>query len=171
MRLRVKFELRNLWMTQKGIQNNARDYSNTDYLKESTRFSKMQAKSLFDTKWRRNSIEDSRTGFVRDKHSHPERREIFNQNESVSWASKGGGKLVFQVMQICWIVEWYAIQMPGTIVVQYSNNHFVNGLVFKLPFEHQSGIQMASTMVSCIWIANHLNKIQVKAHYSDVSAI
>ena len=60
--------------------------------------------------------------------------------------------------------------MPGTMVVQYSDHHLVNRLVFR-PFEYRSAIQMPCTIVPCIWLANQLNIGQVKVCFSDVSAI
>ena len=59
-------------------------------------------------------------------------------------------------MGICLIVEWFTMQMPGTMVVWCSDHHLVNELVFRRPFEYQSAIQMPGT---------------IKVRYSDVSAI
>ena len=61
-------------------------------------------------------------------------------------------------MVICSFVKWFNIQIPGTMVVPYSDHHLVNGLVFRPPVEYQSDIQMPGTMVPGIWIANRLNK-------------
>ena len=70
----------------------------------------------------------------------------------------------------CSLVEWFANQMPGTmVVVWYTDHHLVNELVFRPPFEYRSAIQMSNTVVSGICIANHLNNDQVKVFRSDVS--
>ena len=50
-------------------------------------------------------------------------------------------------MGICSIFKWFAIQMPGTMVVGYSDHHLVNRPVFRVPFEYWSAIQMPRTMV------------------------
>ena len=70
-------------------------------------------------------------------------------------------------MGICSIIEWFTIQMPGTMVVQYSDHHLVYGLVFRPPFEYWSAIQMPGIMVPGILITNHLNNEQVTVRYSD----
>ena len=59
-------------------------------------------------------------------------------------------------MGICKIVNWFGIQMPGTMVVWYSDHHLVNGQfsdhplvnrpVLRPPFEFWSAIQMPGTM-------------------------
>ena len=74
-------------------------------------------------------------------------------------------------MGICLLVEWFAIQMPSTMVVWYSYYHLINGPVFRPPFEYRSVIEMPGTMVRGIWLANHLNNEQVKVCHSDVSVI
>ena len=45
-------------------------------------------------------------------------------------------------MGICLIIEWFVIQRPSTLEVQYSDHHLFNGLVFKPPFEYWSAIQI-----------------------------
>ena len=72
-------------------------------------------------------------------------------------------------MWICLLNEWFVIQIPSTMVVQYSDHHLVNRQVFKPPFEYWSTIQMPDTMVPGIRRVNHLNKKQLKVCYSDVS--
>ena len=47
-----------------------------------------------------------------------------------------------QIMEICSIVEWFAIQMPDQMSVHYSDHYLVNGLVFKPLFEYRCTIQM-----------------------------
>ena len=63
-------------------------------------------------------------------------------------------------MGICLAVKWFAILMPGNMVVWYSDHHVVNRMIFTQPFEYLPAIQMPGTG----------NK-QVKVHYADVSAI
>ena len=63
--------------------------------------------------------------------------------------------------------EFFAIQMPGTIVVKYSDHPLVNQPVFRPPFEYRFAIQMPGTKVPGIIIANHLNNEQIKVRYSD----
>ena len=75
-----------------------------------------------------------------------------------------------QILEICSIVKWFAVQMLGTIVVWYSDYHLVNEPVFRPPIEYQSPIQMSGTMELGIWIANHVNREQVKVCFSNVSA-
>ena len=70
-------------------------------------------------------------------------------------------------MGICLIIKWMAIQMQGNMVVWSSEHHLVNRPVFR-PFEYRSAIQMPGTMVSGIWIVNHLNNKQVIINYSVV---
>ena len=70
-------------------------------------------------------------------------------------------------MGIWFLVKQFVIQMPGTMVVWYSDHHLVNRPVLRPPFEYWSAIQMRSG----IWITNHLNNEQLKVRYSDVSII
>ena len=36
----------------------------------------------------------------------------------------------------CLLLDWFAIQMPGTMVVRYSDHHLINVPVFRAPFEY-----------------------------------
>ena len=56
-----------------------------------------------------------------------------------------------KIMGICSLLEWFSIQMPSTLVVGYSDHHFISGLVFRSSFEYRSAVQMLGTMVG------HLN--------------
>ena len=40
----------------------------------------------------------------------------------------------------CLLFEWFTIQTPGTMVVQFSDQHLCNGPGFGPPFEYRSAI-------------------------------
>ena len=82
------------------------------------------------------------------------------------WIAKLFG---IQIREICSLVKWFAIPMPDTMLVWYSDHHLVNKPDIRRQFVYCSAIQMPSTIIPGIWIANHLNNKQVKSCYSDVS--
>ena len=64
-------------------------------------------------------------------------------------------KLVrIQIMRICLLVEWFIIQIPGTMAVQFSDPHLVKEPVFRPPFEYPYTIQIPT--VRCI-ITQHVS--------------
>ena len=50
-------------------------------------------------------------------------------------------------MGICLLVEWFAMQIPCTMVAWYSEHYLVNEPLFRPPFENWSSIHMPVTMV------------------------
>ena len=67
----------------------------------------------------------------------------------------------------CLLFEWFTLQMPSTVVVQFSDQHLCQDSDHHL----NTGLLFPGTMVPGIWIVNHLNNEPVKVCYSDVSAI
>ena len=80
-------------------------------------------------------------------HARLQKNVIIEQKTQLQWGSEQRTSAVFRSWGFCSLIKWFTFQMPCTIEVWNSDHHWVNGPVFRPPFEYRSAIQMPSTIV------------------------